>query len=341
LPRPPTIEEVAQLAGVSNMTVSRVVNASPRVSTETRDKVRAAMEALAYKPNAIAQGMRSNTTRTIGFLLPDLTNPFNAMIAQAVETIMAEAGLRTLVASTRFDLEREARYFEQFQANVVDGIIALLADETSDKVAQMISRSRVPVVVIDRDLPVPVDAVLCEHEATMDELVLYLVKLGHRRIGLINGPMTMRPARKRAEAFRRTAKRMGLIDAFSYMREPPPTIEDGFVATMDLMTSPKPPSCLVVCSNQNMFGSLRAIRDLALRIPEDVSFVGADENMSSALMSPPLTMISRDIGKMGEAAATLLLARLRDRLLRPGNTINVPSNLIFRESCGPASAARS
>ncbi|KRE07996.1 hypothetical protein ASE63_21935 [Bosea sp. Root381] len=336
MPRPATIDEVAKLAGVSSMTVSRVVNASPRVREETRSRVLSAMAELEYRPNAIAQGMRSSTTRTVGFLLPDLTNPLNAMIAQSVEASLAAAGFRMLVASTRFDIDKEAHYLEQFQANVVDGIIALLSDETSEVIARAIEKSRVPVVVIDRDLPVPVDAVLCEHEQVMSELVTHLVGLGHRRIGLLNGPMTIRPARRRLDAFCSTALKLGVDDPLRYSRAPPPTIEEGFRAAMELMTATPRPTALIVCSNQNMFGALRAIRDLGLRIPGDLSFVGADENMSSALLDPPLTVIDRDIGSMGEAAARLLMDRLESPHRRPGAQVTIPSQLILRSSCGPA-----
>ncbi len=318
------------------MTVSRVVNGSPRVLAETRGKVLAAMTELNYRPNAIAQGMRSSTTRTIGFLLPDLTNPLNALIAQSVEASLAAAGLRMLVASTRFDLDKEAHYLEQFQANVVDGIIALLSDETSEVISRAVEKSRVPIVVIDRDLPVPVDAVLCEHEPVMSELVTYLAGLGHRRIGLINGPMTIRPARRRAHAFFETALKLGLEELERYNREPPPTVDDGFSATMELMALPSRPTALIVCSNQNMFGSLRAIRELGLRVPDELSFVGADENTSSALFDPPLTVIDRDIGMMGEAAAALLLRRLRDPHHAGCSRQTVPSRLILRASCGRA-----
>lgn len=338
--RGPTINDVARLAGVSNMTVSRVANGADNVRGSTRDRVRKAMDDLGYLSNAMARGMRSNSSKMIGFLLPDLTNPLNAMISQMVEIDLAAAGYRMLVATSRFDLERELYYLEQFMSHRVDGIIVMLADEDSKPAIEFIDKGRVPIVVIDRTLPVPADRVLCEHQKAMSDVVRYLSSLGHRRIGLINGPMTMRPTRMRTQAFLDTMAMLGLPVPDTLRRYPEPTVEDGYLAAVEMLRQPDRPTALVIGSNQSLFGVLRAIRELKLEIPRDLSLVGADEDLASEFLDPPLTMIYRDMAQVGEAAVKLLLQRLKDPSLIPGRSLTIESRIILRGSCSTPPEAK-
>ena len=336
----PTIDDVAAAAGVSNMTVSRVANGAAHVREATRQRVIAAMQRLGYKPNSLAKGMRSNVTRTVGFILPDFTNATNATVAQTVERIMAAAGYRILFASTGFDLNREQQLLEDFQTKAVDGLILFLTDESSVRSVELIAASRVPVVIVDRDVPVAADYVLSEHRAAMGDVVRYLASLGHRRIGLIAAPLTIRPGRERHDAFRSTLTGLGLPVDETSIRTPRLTIEDGYQAAVDMLRRPGRPTALIVGANQFIFGAMRAVRELGIAVPADLSLVGADENLASALIEPPLTVIWRDQERIGESAARLLLDRMGAGKSNPPRTATVQSEIILRGSCGPPRPAR-
>jgi LacI family transcriptional regulator len=331
----PTINDVARVANVSNMTVSRVLNGSGYVSARTRKCVEQAISELGYQPNSLAQGMRTNTTRTVGFILPDITNSTNATVAQTVEGIFAKNGYRLLLGITGFDLELEAQFFRSFQQRTVDGVIAVLADERSEKIHALLQSSRVPIVVIDRDLPFAIDTVWSEHKAAMREVVRYLTGLGHRHIALVMSPLTMRPGHHRVDAFVEVMRDLGLDPDPSLIRWERQLVEDGYRSALDLLQRTTRPTALVVGANQQTFGALQAIRDLGLKIPHDLSIVGADENLMTSLVEPPLTIIWRDMELIGRHAATLLLERLKQPARTEVRTVTVNSEVILRQSCAP------
>lgn len=336
--REPTIDDVAAAAGVSNMTVSRVVNGAAHVREETRQRVLAAMRELGYRPNSLAKGMRSNVTRTVGFILPDLTNSTNAMVAQTVERTMAAAGYRTLFASTAYDLSTEHRFLEEFQTKLVDGIIAFLSEESSSRSIELVGRSRVPVVLIDRTVPVSVNFVLSEHRIAMRDIVRYLGSLGHSRIGLIVPAITQRPGRERFEAYREAMLEQGFPASDNLVRVLGQTLEEGegYRAAMGLLRQPQRPTALIIGANLYISGAVRAVRELGIKVPSKLSLVGSDENLLSSLIDPPLTIIWRDQKLIGESAAYLLLDQMGSGALAEPRTVIIPSNIIFRESCAPA-----
>ena len=170
-----TIRDVAEAAGVSTVTVSRVVNDSDLVQAETRARVERAMRELGYVPNLTAQAMRTNATRTIGFVVPDLTNYPNAAVAKATEAVLAEAGYCLLLTNSDNRLERELKSLEVLTSRRVDGMILYVCDEDDERLRQAVADVDVPLVVLDRDLPIECDTVLSDHDTAMGEAVRYLV----------------------------------------------------------------------------------------------------------------------------------------------------------------------
>ena len=185
--RRPTIRDVAREAGVSTVTVSRVANDAgagqgPRPASGSRRRCGAS----ATLPNAAAQSMRTNVSRTIGFLVPDLTNYPNAAVAKAAEATLAEAGYYMLLTDSDHDAAREARFLRLLRSRQVDGIILYLSDEDDPAVQATIGELDIPVVVLDRDLPLPLDTVFSEHRDG---------DAPHRRASRRQGPPRARPAR--------------------------------------------------------------------------------------------------------------------------------------------------
>ncbi|MGH6916424.1 MAG: LacI family DNA-binding transcriptional regulator, partial [Geminicoccaceae bacterium] len=192
-----TIKDVARAAKVSTVTVSRVANAPSLVRPETRARVEQAMRELGYAPNAAAQSMRTKVTRTIGFMVPDLTNYPNAAVAKAAEATLADAGYYMLLTNSDYDPRREERFLRLLRSRQVDGIILYLSDEDDPKVHATIRGLGVPVVVLDRHLPFAVDTVLSEHEPAMRRTVAQLARLGRRRLALVAPDLRIRPLRER------------------------------------------------------------------------------------------------------------------------------------------------
>ena len=208
--RRPTIKDVAREAGVSTVTVSRVANAPELVKAATRERVEAAMRRLGYAPNAAAQSMRTNVSRTIGFLVPDLTNYPNAAVAKAAEATLAEAGYYMLLTDSDHDVAREARFLRLLRSRQVDGMILYLCDEDDPEVQATIGELDIPVVVLDRDLPLPLDTVFSEHQEAMRRTVAHLAAVGHRELGLLMPDLRIRPVRERARAFAEAVRAAGL-----------------------------------------------------------------------------------------------------------------------------------
>jgi LacI family transcriptional regulator, galactose operon repressor len=328
----PTINDVARRANVSNMTVSRVVTRNGYVSDKTRRKVEAAIAELGYQPNAAAKSMRTKSTQSIGFILPDLANSAHAIVAQTAEALLARQGYRMVLGSTGFSPEREGQFFSSSQQNTVDGVIAVITDETQTSLHALIQKSRVPIVILDRDLPFPIDTVYSEDRASMRDVVRYLAKLGHERIGLMTSPVKARPGRLRRQAFEEALAEMGLACDPALVRLRHQISANGYQAALELLKAPRPPTALVVAADQLTFGALRAIKEMGLSIPHDISLVGSDEGFISSVVDPPLTIISRDMQAVGTHAANMLLARLADPAQAP-QSVTVRSEVILRQSC--------
>jgi LacI family transcriptional regulator len=328
----PTINDVARRADVSNMTVSRVVTGNGYVSAKTRKRVEAAIEALGYQPNAAAKSMRTKSTQSIGFILPDLANTAHALVAQTAEELLARQGYRMILGSTGYSPEREAQFFSSSQQNTVDGVIAVITDETQASIHDIIQKSRVPIVILDRDLPFPVDTVYSEDRSCIRDVVHYLARLGHKRIGLMTCPLTARPGRLRHRAFHEALREMDLEPDASLIKLRHQVSSNGHQATLELLRHPHPPTALIVAADQLTFGALRAIHEMGLRIPDDISLVGADEGFLSSIVNPPLTVIWRDVQQVGIQAANMLLARLADEA-QPALSATVRSEVILRQSC--------
>ena len=331
----PTIKDVARLAGVSPMTASRVANGSANVRPEKREAVLRAMRDLNYAPHAAAQTMRTQRTRCIGFMLPDITNITNAIVSQAVERQLAQAGYRVMLFNSDFQTAIERDVLAMAGHNMFDGLIAALADDTDASVAAAIAALRVPVVLIDRDCGVPVDAVYSEHRTAMRTMVQQLAHLGHRRIALVGPSAAMRAGRERAEGFVQAMTELGLPVDSALVHTDTQAIAYGRQVTLDMMAADDPPTALIAGANQLTLGCYQALQELAVNIPEEISFVGTDDPYLASLLSPPVTVIYRDMELVGRHAAALMLQRLQGDAPSGPRIITVPSEIALRGSTAP------
>ena len=335
--RRPTIKDVAREARVSNVTVSRVINGSPQVEPQTRSRVEQAMRALGYSPNLTARSMRTSLTRTVGFLVPDLTNYPNAAVAQAAEQRLAEQGYAVLLTSSDHRVDRELRLLEVLRARRVDGVVLYLCDEQDPVLAGAVAGLDVPLVVLDRELPAAVEAdfVLSDHAMAMGEAVRYLSLLGHRCLALLLPDLRIRPVVERRRAFEAAVAAVGLDPAQQSVLQIPPAAAGAVPAALTLLEDPSSPTAVIAEGSRLLRGVLLAARAMGRRIPEDLSVIGIDAEDIASAATPEITCILRDFGEIGRTAAELMLHRLAGRGAADPQQVLLPSAVVLKGSCAP------
>lgn len=328
----PGMKEVADRAGVAISSVSRVLSGHRDVSVVMRNRVFDAVAALGYEPDILAKSMRTGETKTIGFIVSDISNPLISEIALGAETVLREAGYAMMVVNSMSNSEIELQHISLMNRRRADGLLLSLADESYPTLPETLDRLSVPVVFVDR-FQKGVDAaqmVLSDHKTGMIQALERLGSLGHQSIALINGSLAVRPSRERANAVRKFAKAHPQVNC--RVRSGSFTPEFGSNAIQELFAGDNPPTAIIAGSNQILVGVLRELRELNLRVPEDVSLIACDDSPLAEFMSPALDAIIRDPKKLGREAAENLLSILRGEEPR---TIVLPTSFEPRGSSVP------
>ena len=344
----PTQVDVARLAGVSRATVSYVVNeqAGGRVliSEETRQRVLNAVVELGYVPDARAQALRSGNTKTIGLILPDIHNPHFWQVADGVEQEAYAAGYHLLLSSISPEDKFAEDAFKDLSQRRIDGLVMVPSfvyhSEEAKKTLRYLLKRRLPIVGIMADVgrlsdTIMIDRVVSDYRDTTLEIMQHLLSLQHRRIGFIYGIAVPDLGTDRLFAYRESLQAAGLPYDHSLIIECGPTIEDSYTATRQLLESQPRPTALLAVNDLLAIGALRAITDLNLNVPQDISLVGYDDIPMARYLVPRLSSASKDGREMGRQATRLLLDRLQDPD-RPPQEIKLPARLILRESTGRA-----
>lgn len=349
---------MARLAGVSRATVSYVVNGQANgqvlISEETRRRVLEAVEALGYEPDARAQALRSGSTQTIGFIVPDIRNPHFWQTADGVEQELRASGYQLLLSSADLSPEYGEDIFQVLSRRRIDGLILMgasfLQAEGVQKTLARLLKRRFPVAKIGEHPTI--DCVASNYQAATREALAYLLSLQHTRIGLVYGVRppsdglgTTEPAvdfaggMDRLLTYQDCLKEAGLPADPSLVITCGATIEDSYQATLQLLKLPVRPTALLVINDLLAIGALRAATDLGLRVPADLSLVGYDDIPLANYLAPRLTTSSKDMVRVGREAVRLLLARIREPD-RPHQRVGIEARFIVRESTGPAPAAK-
>jgi LacI family transcriptional regulator len=311
-----TIKEVAERAGVSISTVSRVLNNTGYVKERTRQAILLAMAELNFQPNAVARSLVRRQTGLIGLLIPYIDSAFFVGLARGVESAAKDLGYSTLLCHTQGDPFQEQSYLKTLMERRVDGIILTPVCQQEEYVRSLIE-SGFPVVLVSRKLnTVAANAVLPDNTFGARTVIEHLIKLGHTRIGIINGPHFLSNARERWEGVRMALAEAGLEPQPELIREGNFLFDDGYWLSKELLAAAEPPSA-IFCANHIMAGgAMMAIRDQGLRIPEDISlaaFEGFDDSILGRLIQPSLTANIFPTREMSLKALSML-----DRLIKEG-----------------------
>lgn len=320
------------------MTVSRVINNSPRVRPDTRQRVTTAIADLGYVPNHLARGLTQQRTGTLALVVPDFTDPFFSLILRGAEDVARRAGYKVILCNTDGDLEREAEYLEDMVARRVEGLLIAPVGDRSRSSLRLLSAHQAPFVLIDRGVPgIENDLVQGDSVDGARQLVAHLVALGRRRIAHVTESLEVSTARDRLRGYQEALAAAGIpFDPELVAAGSAATVQGGHDATLALLDRAAPVDAIFAVNNLAAVGVIRALRERGLESPRDVAVVCFDDIVLASLLQPFLTVMAQPAETFGTLAVQLLLDRLSGRVTERRRRVVLPADLIVRQSCGAA-----
>jgi LacI family transcriptional regulator len=333
-----TIEEVAIKAGTSKSTVSRVLNGSAGVREDLAISVKKAVEELGYRPNQVARSLSTRVTFTIGLMINDIFNPFYSAVAKGVEDYAFSKGYSVVLFNTDENEDRELVALKTILDKAVDGII--VAPTGANKAAfHKLLLAGVEIIQVDRRLPnLDASAILIENEAGTLEATKHLIGLGHQNIAFITFDLALPTLLEREQGYCKAMAAANLEIKNHIFKIPFNIVAkqlDTSLKIAHLLNNANPPTGLVTVNNRIGLAVLRAIRDLGLKMPDDVSVVVFDDLEFFPLHTPSISAIAQPAYTMGRKAAELLITQLTKGKTEPNQTIMYRPHLLVRQSSGP------
>src|SRR6266571_1085436 len=337
----PDIYAVAKRAGVSTATVSRVLSRPEIVAPSTRRKVLRAVEFLGYAPNAAAKNLRTLRSRKVLVTVPDISNPFFSLILQGIEDTALGQGYSVLVGDTQHDVKREERYAQMLKRREADGLIFLghrLPKEAASLIKAMAPRCAPVVNGCEFSPRLGIPSVHIDNAKAAAEAMDHLYDLGHRRVGVITGPLVSPLSRDRLRGALSSAKNHE-AEKDCVVVKGDFSIESGRTAAEQLLGADQPPAAIFCFNDEMAMGVVETAKRRSLRVPLDLSLVGFDDIRFARCIDPPLTTIAQPMRAIGEGTVRLLLEILGGRATPP-ESITLPHTLIIRSSTAPPRASR-
>jgi len=326
-----TIRDVAKKAKVSVMTVSRMMNDPEKVSTKTIQKIRHTMEQLGYHPNYIARSLVRKKTNTVGIVMPDIKNTFFNSWFRWVEDYARSFHYNLLLCNTDDNAEYEMNQIHLLLSRRVDGII--IVPRTASSILYL-KKSRIPFVLVDRVFSdIKADYITTDHYAGARDATDYLIKLGHRHIGILKGPGILYPDIERFRGFSDCMKKHKLKIDLSSIRNCDFQEEKSFLAVTEMLKSENPPTALFSFNSLMTIGAINAMNALKLSIPKNLSIVSFDEIPGQLIFRPKITYILQPIEELGRNATKIILEKIEHPSRNRTHRIYLRPKLIVGESC--------
>jgi len=331
-----SIKDIARLARVSHPTVSRALQNSPLVNPATAAKIRKIAEAAGYRPSAVARGLVTRRTRTVGLVVTTVADPFAGEVACGIEQAANDHGYAVFLADSNCDAERERKVVQELAERRVDGIIVTSSRVGSDYLP-MLAQLNVPMVLVNDQYPGEfVHSVMIANEDGSLAATEHLIELGHRRIAYVGDLSGYQTDTERLKGYKQALAKAGIEFApeLAVLGDGRP--EGALVAVDRLLKIADPPTAVCCYNDMTALGAMRAIRARGLRVPEDVSVTGFDDLFFAEYLEPPLTTVRQPMRRMGEMAMENLLKLMagEDSVAQ----IKVEAELIVRSSTGRARA---
>jgi LacI family transcriptional regulator len=331
--------DVARLASVSVTTVSHVINGTRPVNERTRRTVLAAIERTGYRPSTIARALARGGTQSLGLAISGLSNPYFMDVVAAIEQAAGRAGHTLLLGDTREDPEHELRIVRTLAERQVDGLLLAPSVGALEHTLPYLEQTGIPVVLLDRFLPVALDQVGCDNEQPTARLVEHLIDRGHTRIAMAIGIPGLSTTDERVRGYQLALERAGLEFDPLLLVEGGSQRDQAHAAMLTLLDADQPPTAVVSGNNFMTIGLLRAITERGLRVPDDLALVAFDDFEWADLFHPRLTVIRQPTAELGSRAVELLLSRLDDPS-RAVRSERLEANFIHRDSCGCTEPSR-
>ncbi len=326
------MREVAEAAGVSVATVSRVINGNGGVSQKLSGQVREAMDRLHYHPSSLARSFKIQRTMLVGVIIPLIDHPFYSRLALAIEQKLFQNGYRAIICNAEEDESREGAYIEMLLRQRVDGFIINSA-AVSARYLDELEALGIPYVLIDRDLPQAECSKVFSDNAQGGFIGMeHLIQLGHRRIGVAGAPVRTEPIQLRIQGTRQALSAYDMrLDPAYLVTGDTQLFDMGYQAARQLMQLAQPPTAIFSLTDVTAVGAIHALAELGLSVPGDVSVLGYDNIPIARFMIPQLSTVEQPIMRMGETAVDLLFARLQDPA-KPVEQALLKTRLIVRQS---------
>ncbi|MFD1954182.1 LacI family DNA-binding transcriptional regulator [Paenibacillus thailandensis] len=330
-----TIYDIAERAGCSAMTVSRVINNTGRISEKTRQRVKAIMAEMNYVPNIAARSLVLQETKLLSLVIPDITNPFYTTLARGAEDAARKFGYQLLFSNSDENLEKENATLDAVISARADGVLIAPVGDGSAPCLEQLKQHNIPVVLLDREVPgFEADTVLGDSKEGAKALTAMLLAQGHRRIAFINGSLSTSTARQRLLGYREGLSSAGIAcdDAIVF--------EAGFADTGlaeiigKLMDLEQRPTAVFAANNKIALAAIRSLHAAGLSIPRDMSVVCFDDLEADYVVDPFLTVAAQPAYEFGAVGVGLLVERIKDRSRQP-RTVTLSSALMKRRSTAP------
>jgi LacI family transcriptional regulator len=329
----PTIKDVARLARVSTATVSNVLNGTSFVSAPLRARVQEAVAELGFAPSRLARGLRMQSTRLIGVVVADITNPFFAEIVRRIGSAASALGYNVLLCEADHDPAKELAALQLLAAHQVEGVILAPTGPAAMYFGPPLAQFPKPIVMVDRFISeAPFDSVCIDNRRTGYEVTRHILSLGHTRIAAVAGWRHLANSTERVQGFRDALAEAG-VDAkaaevvYADFRQ-----DRAREISQDLLARARRPTALFVCNNEMVIGTMQAFSELGLACPEDISLAGIDDFAWAGVFSPRLTTARQPIAALADHAVRLLVKRMNGED-GPTERVTLAAQLIVRDSC--------
>ena len=333
-----TIYDIAEEAGVSASTVSRVLNGSASVRKEKKERIQRIIEKYNFKPNALAKGLSDTATKTIGIIAADIRNPFYASLFVSCEIAAEKAGYSVGLANSLGVKEREVKELDFLMQQKVDAIIQiggrvddLVTDESYAEKLREICKTT-PVIVTGKIDKAPVISVSIDQTKAMDIIMEHLIGLGHRKIAMVGGLMRVVSTYNKYNSYVANLKKHGIPVRGDYVVNGNYDPTSGYEGTSMLLEGDEIPTAIVAINDFAASGALRCILDHGLRVPEDISLVSFDNTYTANILAPKLTSIDYDYDHFGEMLVGAAIKAANGEMVDDRQMVE--PKLIIRESTG-------
>jgi len=338
MPKKITIKDIARMANVSHTTVSRALNNKSRIKNDTKEKILSIARELSYRPDFIARSLVMKRTKTLGLVITTIANPFYTELSQGIEATAISLGYNIILCSTNYDLSAEKKYIDMLRSKGVDGIIFTSAHMGDPNIIEL-AEEGFPIILVNRRTYHPVVRDKVDYVGVDNLLggflaIEHLIKLGHKRIGMIGGSSESSVGFERLEGGKKALTTYGLEVVGDYFLEGDFLKGSGYQGGKRFLIMDKPPTAIFATNDYMALGTYQAILEEGIRIPEEMALVGFNDIEFTSMRGIELTTVGQKKYEMGALAVKTLVERVEGGKAGSPKEIILEPELVIRKTCG-------